>query len=168
MAKRILQGKRRAIRPFLFALHNFACHHLYRTRGNTVAGRRSPAQYCAKRSYTLSLSLPLYIYIYFSSLGRVLSNEISHTAVSLAHGSRYIQCAGHISATRDTLMKNHTANARTVGYRANISPGMRFQTGINKELERPGPIVAIFRLARMEINLFPSVSWKVSSTKNRR
>lgn len=126
MAKRILQGKRRAIRPFLFALHNFACHHLYRTRGNTVAGRRSPAQYCAKRSYTLSLSLPLYIYIYFSSLGRVLSNEISHTAVSLAHGSRYIQCAGHISATRDTLMKNHTANARTVGYRANISPGMRF------------------------------------------
>lgn len=82
MAKRILQGKRRAIRPFLFALHNFACHHLYRTRGNTVAGRRSPAQYCAKRSYTLSLSLPLspsiYIYIFLIPWSRFIQRNFPY------------------------------------------------------------------------------------------
>lgn len=29
-------------------------------------------------------------------------------------------------------MKNHTANAHIAGYKADVSVGMRFQTGINK------------------------------------
>lgn len=52
MAKRILQENRRAIRPFLFVLHNFAWHHLYRTRGNTrlaVDHRRNIVQNAATR-----------------------------------------------------------------------------------------------------------------------
>ena len=64
MAKRILQENRRAIRPFLFALHNFACDHLYRTRGNAslaVDHRRNIVQNAATRfslSLSLSFSLP--------------------------------------------------------------------------------------------------------------
>lgn len=59
MAKRILQEKRSVIRPFLFVLHNFACHHLYRTRGNTelaVDHQRNIVQNAAA-GISLSLSL---------------------------------------------------------------------------------------------------------------
>ena len=86
MAKRILQENRRAIRPFLFALHNFARDHLYRTRGNTslaVDHRRNIVQNAATRFSLLSLSLSLCLStssaslppLYFSPRGRALSRE---------------------------------------------------------------------------------------------